>query len=785
MQQVVYRIQKKVGPASIVMLAAILVITSQAHSAQAESSPTPPMVQTNSVEKELSTLNALYVAKQFSEAADGYIQFLAVHALEPEREEAIYKLGDIYRQTGKTKDAMGAFDLVLKEFPKGNYASFAKMRRGEIFLTDGNPSDALAMFLDVLESSKSAGLTLNANFQAALALQKLNRTDESIPYLEALRTSDKNNPYKPFADLALGKLNEIKGNHKIALDHFKAALTSPESTPEMRGEAGVRAGMVSLALKQFKEAAAYFDAVRRVDAPESWRQFSHIGLLRSRFALDDYEGIIDLYPEVETALPKGAAAEALYYMANSRRFTKNFPVALETYNFLLTQAKGSPYEELASYERLLVLMSLQSDNLLPDAEAFLSAFPASEKAPFVRYLSAELSFENSDYETAAKAFQQIVESGQPPNAQETSLFKLAWSLYATRDFPRAAKTFERFVREMPSSPSAPEALWQLGLAEEQLSSYDTSLQTWNQLQEQFPGAPQVEQAIYRSALLLGKQGRLEKSRDELSRYLKLFPKGKMSAHARYWKGWTQFELKDYTEALVELEAGRKADPDYYAPSTERLVFAAYHTKKADKLAQFVKEWDELAEKTPGVKPTDPTVLFWLAQFYDSRKKWVESEALYSRLIRSGAEPHYLDALHGAGVAMLQQKKFQSAIKSLEQFRESSGDTEKSTHAMLPLAKAYLGAGNYPLATTYAEQLMLRIPEGRLNAEARLVIGDAYTGREMFADAAKYYSLVVQLFDEPDLLPEAVRKGAAAYRKSGNSAEASKLEAELAKKKKKD
>lgn len=70
------------------------------------------------------------------------------------------------------------------------------------------------------------------------------------------------------------------------------------------------------------------------------------------------------------------------------------------------------------------------------------------------------------------------------------------------------------------------------------------------------------------------------------------------------------------------------------------------------------------------------------------------------------------------------------------------------------------------------------PEGKVNAEARLLAGDVQMERGRFEDAGKAYMGVALLYDDPTITPRALQKAAIAYEKAGKKTEAQHATEEL-------
>jgi len=70
------------------------------------------------------------------------------------------------------------------------------------------------------------------------------------------------------------------------------------------------------------------------------------------------------------------------------------------------------------------------------------------------------------------------------------------------------------------------------------------------------------------------------------------------------------------------------------------------------------------------------------------------------------------------------------------------------------------------------------PEGRVNAQARLLAGDVEMERDQFEAAGKAFMSVALLYDDPEITPQALAKASKAYEKAGKSDEAQRANTQL-------
>jgi len=106
------------------------------------------------------------------------------------------------------------------------------------------------------------------------------------------------------------------------------------------------------------------------------------------------------------------------------------------------------------------------------------------------------------------------------------------------------------------------------------------------------------------------------------------------------------------------------------------------------------------------------------------------------------------------------------------------DPAAKAKTLLALGATKIAAHKPDDAQKIAEEIMRLQPEGRVNAEARLLAGDVQVEREHFEEAGKAFMGVALLYDDPAITPRALQKAAAAYERAGKKEEADRVVKQL-------
>src|SRR5256885_3223358 len=135
---------------------------------------------------------------------------------------------------------------------------------------------------------------------------------------------------------------------------------------------------------------------------------------------------------------------------------------------------------------------------------------------------------------------------------------------------------------------------------------------------------------------------------------------------------------------------------------------------------------------------------------------------------AGIKPDFWFYL-GDGAGKL--KHYDEAENAYSRYLQISTDAAGKAKALLALGATKIAAHKPDDADKIAAEIMTLQPEGKVNAEARLLAGDVQFERQRFEDAGKAYAGVALLYDDPAITPRALNKAADAYPRARKTDEA--------------
>ncbi len=687
------------------------------------------------------------------------------------QEEALYRVALCYRDLGRFDEAGQTLDLLEKKFAKSDWLGPANLLRGEMLAADKKWKESLP-FLQKATSATLPEVQLRAHYLVVLVSDNLNQLEPARPSLEFLAGKEKDNPWLDYGRLKLACLEIQSNNNAHAATLLKAVLASTNAAA-LRAEAGVRAGNLSYSLKNYRDAAGFYEVVRRTEAPDFWKKLAHLGLIQSYFAAGDYAAVTQVFNDVRPAFPDVARPQVLFLTAEALRLTQKNQEALDLYQFILKEFPNDNVAEPSMWARILLLKNANSEDFLPETARFITKFPKSERLPLVQLMRADGFYGKSDYKTAAGMYAEVLKAPDALKSLKPELlagvyFRSAYADFNGKDYENAAARFAEYLGKFPGDPAVPQALWWKGLAETQLAKYDDALKSWQQLIEIAPKFEQRESLLWQASMLAGGQKNNARLETWLSLLLSEFPKSAHTAEAHYWMALARQTAGDDTNALPHwLEARRLDSAAYYAIATPQIIRIVLHKEDLKSLRSEVDAYDSWRMKNPQAPIVSLSVYEWLGQQLMDGSDSPAAESYFRKVLAASKDvPQRKRVQLRLAMLMSQLKNYGAAIREWKIYRVNFPEEANRSAVLEPLAKACLGAADYDSTVKLADQILEQNPEGEYNARGRLLLGDVAMAKLNYDEAGKIYSAVALLIDDPVLTPLALCKAEKAWRLAG-------------------
>lgn len=718
---------------------------------------------------QLDRANSFYTRKMYDYAIMEYEKFLITYPQAKGRDMALFRLAECHRMLNNEAAARSSYEKLLMEFREGEFAGAGAYRLGEYLFAERKYDLALGMFQTAAKYAASDEVKLTAKFNAARCLDKMGRPAEAIPLYREVASVEKNNSYHDFALLAIADALASEGKKAEAFAELEKLSSGDRKSP-IRAEATVKAAALASELDKPKDATRLFKRALELDDIGDWKSTARIGLLRVSYDSGDFQEVANTPKESLADLPGDAYPEALLLIANAQRMLGNHQQARAAYDDLMQRFPNSKAAKDAQFSRLASLYQLNDPNLQQEVDRFLMSTTDPKLRNQASLLKAESLFKKQDYVNAGKIYQSLMGEDLKPEYKKEALFKLGFCYSQAGNSVGAIGAFSEYLKKYPDSPAAPAALLQLALAEMKGKDYDDAIKDFDKLITSHRDAPERELALQNKALILGQKKDYKPMAETFQTLLKDYPKSAAAGQANFWIGWVAFEDKDYKDAIEGLEAARKLDAKNYGERAALRILLCYYN---------LQDWKSLEAEVDSSKGVTiaPEIYKQLGDINFTNGDYAKAEKYYTALAKAGG-PLAADAQIYLAEALIKQGKFKAAQASAEAAIQAAREPARRARALLALGDVNRDAGRTDEAIKNAEEALLLQPEGRLNAQGRLLLGETEYSKGDFAAAAKAFMTVAVLYDDKVVTPHALERAASAYRKAGDSMEAQKAESEL-------
>jgi TolA-binding protein len=751
-----------------------------------ENSPEPSQHEGEAAaERQLDYANGLFTRKLYDLAAPEYQKYLDDYPGRSGRANAYFSLGECYRNLGRNSGARTNLQKVLNDYTDSEFAGPAAYALAETAFADKDYSAALPLFHRSAGKSKEPAVALSAHYFEARCLESLGRKEEAANIYAEVAEAGNPNPFREDARTTAASIFAARGRKIDALKQYEA-LANEAQKPTLKAESAVRGGMIALELAQADKgkidkvmadrAAALLQKGRIQADAGKFRAIAQVGFRRLQFQTGQYAQLLADYKKELDKLPDAAQAEVLLLAANSERQLGNSKEAEALYRRIIANYPDREEAKDAAYQRLINVYNSDPAALVSAVDEFLATNPTSDRGDQAKLLKAEAFYKQQNCAEAAPIYEELRASQLPPRLRGEAAYKLGLCHSQAKNIPGVIEAFTYYVQNFSQDPQVPAALAQRALAYEQDKNYTGAIADLNTIVTKYPKAHEREAALQLKALILGQQGNSKAMVETFRQLLREFPKSSVAAQAQYYIGKAAFESKDYKGALAALNAARQLNKeDYYNLASLRIILCHFYLK--DRIA-LTKEVNGFMANSPNTN-VPPEVLEWLGIGYYNEKNFQVAEKYLGALRKienpGNVKPDYLFYL---GDAATKLKNLPEAEDAFSKYLEAAKDPAGKAKVLLALGAVKISAHKPDEAQKIAEEIMTLQPEGRVNAEARLLAGEVQLERGNFDDAGKAFKGVALLYDDPAITPRALDKAALAYRQAGRTEEADRLSHEL-------
>ncbi|HSZ78971.1 MAG TPA: tetratricopeptide repeat protein [Chthoniobacterales bacterium] len=725
---------------------------------------------------ELAIADGLYIRKLYDLAVPEYEKYLGEFLTDSGRASAMFRLADCYANLGQEEPALNTYRMLIDEVATGEFVGSAAFRLASREFDKKNFREAAGLYEKAYQNAKSPEIKLTARYYQAKCLELSGKkADASLAYDDVAKFAGKN-PYRDAARLSLAYFSLENGQKQQALDLF-SQLGDDAVKPAVKAEALTRAGILAADLKQKDKADQLFKAAIALNAEGKWKQIAELEQMKQQYEGDKFSQVLDSYAKSTNSMGDETRPSVMLLVANSYRQLGKHQKALDLYSQLIHIYPNSPEAYDGRYQRLVSLDALKDPTLVQEIDSYLATGPNRDRADKAKLLKAQTLFQQRRFEPSARLYLELTNSSLADPYKADCYYAAGFAFLQLNDNQSAIHAFTGLIDKFPKHRMTSKALLKRALLFQEAKNLPAAVNDFNKIIADYPASPEKETALLQKGLTLGQQADYQQMTAAFRQLLKEYPSGTGTAQANYWIGWAAFEAKRYEDAIAPLSKARESNPDEFAEKTTLRLILCY--QNLHKKQETAKEVDDFIQKDPQRISMVLDVCRWLGSEFYSENNF-ELAAKYFGLMTKNMEPAKVDKSIWLNYAKSLNvlKNYQDAVAAVNHYLETATDPAERAQGFIVLSSAQLGAKDLDPATKSAEETLTLQPEGRLNAEGRMLLGDIESARGNYENAARSYMSVAVLYEDPEVTPRALQHAYEAFQKAGNEPQATKTLSEL-------
>ncbi|MDD4932643.1 MAG: tetratricopeptide repeat protein [Methylacidiphilaceae bacterium] len=710
----------------------------------------------------------LYRGGRYSEALRLFSDALPSLAAT-KKEEALFEIGECYRFLGRPADALSVYRMLTQSYPKSLFAPAAWFWEGKLRMEQEHYAEAIPLLQLALD--RGSGETSEAA-RYLLALCEFHVGNETAGSEHLRKVASGGSPYRWEATRLLAVYLEKKRDWTGALSYWRSLATQAKD-PSMRWQATARAGWAAMRAGDEKMAKEYFDRCLGPDVPPQWQTLAYEGQFEEALSQKRFEEAMALVQSHPDRFSLERRIALLMQLGNACLRAGEKGIAFQVFDSCLSLNPPGTAMAEAAYGRLVALAGLNQKGVLDEATAFLDRFgPSSPYAARVRFIQAQALSARGRFADALPLWQEFVSQKPAGVPRSAALLGLGRAYFESGRWKEAAETLERLGSESPAATELLTARMTEGAAWDKAGEPSKALQAWKEALALAPKGSKEREASLVQTGLLARQLKQPKEMEQAFRSLvDEYPQAKLRPLGCLLLGQAELGEKKYAEAQKHLLEAREGEPtQFFGPATSMLVWVAYGEKNLEKMEHFLGELEEKAPESAAQLPA--ALYYWAGLSWAKENRLILAKNALQKVCSRSDAGAYLASTYWQ-LAEIERKlhEWPGAIQCYQEFRKLDPNGADNSPVLLGFAEAETGAGEYASAQKHLEQVLLQEPEGRRNAEARMLLGNLYWVQKNYAEAAKTYSTLSLLYQDNEITPRAMEKAASSFARSGNEEQA--------------
>ncbi len=600
-------------------------------------------------------------------------------------------------------------------------------------------------------------------FSQKLLFELANRSEQKLQYDKAISL------YKRSLDYGMRDKQAAEVNYWIAEDYVSMgnkqqararfmhlADTYPESS--WAPKALYARGRLYLSENKYDSSSVAFELLKDRYPNDDITRRIGTALGESYYQQGRYAEAIDAFINAMPYLEDDLKSKAVYLIAESHNYLRNFDEASKYYLQYINLEKGPGNERKAHYGLGWVYHKQEIYHWASDEfeKAAKGNDELARKALYYKAVNEKLGGRYSD---AIESFRTFGEQYKTGLWVEEAYYEWAITAFELGQYGESIEVLLSLVRD----DSDAELKWPgkvytlLGESYFANKEYTRSIQAFEAAENSADIDPAVKlQARFQRAWVQYRNQAYEQAQPTFEQVYNTAPNSKVGKEALFWSADAHYQMKEFGPASNQFAAFIRQYPDHdlIGAAHYSLGWSYFQMGSFGKAIAPLKEFlDNYEPPEIALFPYDTDTQLRLGDSYYAVGDYEGAIKTYQEAV--GAEPGGDYAMFQIANSYYRAESTYEAVTTFRKFLRIYPYSRLREQAQYNIAYIYLNSGNYTQAIEEFQTVINKYPNTTWAARSQYNIGDAYYNSGDYQKAIEAYKTVMEKYPKSDYIIEAV------------------------------
>lgn len=695
----------------------------------------------------------------------------------PNTPGAVFYLAESNYHLGKLNEAFALYIHVIKHYPQSPFVALCSNRLAYEAVHAKQYLKAASYFHLVSLRAPQEKDRIRAIYQEASCYRYADKPNKAIDlYLRITQQTNALPLYVDNANLLLGRLYLSLEKTDSAARHFSKLLSS-QTDPQIRLEACYQLGIHALENGNMPQAQSFLSQVIQ-SSPNPWQGNGQTALMKTFYAQKKDQEVLATLKLGDFKTDKAIQVVKYLIAGRSAYRLKRYNEAITFFSSVERLVPLTEDAFHAGYYRLLCFYGIEGINIPEQVDAFLelyaTTYPNTPHIHKALLMKAETLLEQKKYREASATFNRVDPALIGEKNQANFLFKKGYALSLSGDHNGAIRSFNLFLESYPEDARNTLALAHRGQSKAAIGQDASAIKDFEALVNKDPQSPLTSIALQRLAHIYVTQKDYPHIISSYTKLLDSFPQlpKATQAQANFQMAWAFYKTEQYKKVTPLAQRASQLEEATYGQKASLLMLLSSYAQKEKKAVEGIVE---TLGKQDAYDKIPKNIFLWLGMQCFNAGEMSKSYRYLTLGVNHNDPRQTLGAYWKMlGKAAVETGHYKETLEATGNFLSVADKDYWKAEALLDAATAHLALENSNQALENAQKALKMHPEGLLNAQLRLLLGDIAYNQEKYDEAASYYVVVAQLFakgEEKVLLSQALLKSYRALDKKGDLKEA--------------